>query len=143
MAIRFYTSTVSPAQTVSEIQQKLAEAGASRITSSYDEDGTVEAVEFVIEMDGRLVGFRLSADVRGMFEALKADDDVPSEYESMEQAARTAWRVLKEWLNAQLALQAANQARLDQLLLGYGITQTGDTIYERLVEEKDLLEPAP
>ena len=51
-----------------------------------------------------------------------------------------AWRVEKDWIDAQLAKIAAGSARLEQLLLGYAVTGTGETAYERL-ERENLLGP--
>ena len=54
-------------------------------------------------------------------------------------AKRTAWKNKLEWLELQLAEIATNQARLEQLLLGYAVTRDGQTAYERLQEERILL----
>lgn len=142
MSIRFYTTSVHPDKTAREIQEVLAEAGARHVRTSYKpEGGSVESVEFTLEIDGEQVGFRLAPDVEGMKRALEEDESITaSSRQTTEHAERVAWRNLKAWLEAQLAFRAANQAEIDQILLGWGITPSGDTIYEQIVENKKLLE---
>lgn len=141
MPIRFYSTKVDASQTASEIQEILAEAGATHVRTSYNpQEGGVDSIEFTLEIEAEQVGFRLSPDVEGMQRALKEDEGVPPSKETIEHAEKVAWRNLKAWLESQLAFRAANQASLDQLLLGYGITRTGETMYHRLVEDKKLLE---
>lgn len=139
MSIRFYTSDVEPSKTVGEIQHILAEAGARRVAVTYDEGGEV-TIEFQLEIAGRMTSFRLAPEVENMHRALQDDEDATGKRQTYDQAERTSWRLLKEWLQMQLAFDAADQASLDQLLLGYGITPSGETIYERLVDEHRLLE---
>ena len=50
----------------------------------------------------------------------------------MEQARRTAWRILKDWVEAQLALIASEMVRLDEVFLPYARTRSGMSVYEAL-----------
>lgn len=139
MSIRFYTTDVEAEQTAAEIQQKLAQSSARRVMFAYDEEGRVDRLEFTLEVGGRPLGFRIEPDVEGMRNALDEDDETPGRFDRA-QARRVAWRLHKEWINAVLAFRDARQARLDQLLLGFGVTPDGATVYDRLVEEQGLLE---
>jgi len=47
-----------------------------------------------------------------------------------EQAARVAWRVVKDWLEAQLAMIEAGMVDLEQVFLAYAQNPAGETIYE-------------
>lgn len=139
MSIRFYSSDVDPAQTASEIQQILSVSKARRVTTLYDEKSRVEAIQFVLQINGQPMGFRLSPDTAGMEKALNEDEDTPGSF-GLEQARRTAWRVNKEWLNTLLAFNATNQASLDKLLLGFGVTPDGSTVYQRIRADRQLLD---
>lgn len=66
------------------------------------------------------------------------DEDTPGTFDR-EQARRVAWRLHKEWLNAVLAFAQTCQASLDKLLLGFGITPGGQTVYERIRKDQNLL----
>lgn len=140
MSIRFYTSDIEPSRTAAEIQKILSSAGARRITTTFDDSMSVRGIEFVLEIDGVPHGFQIEPDVDGMHRALQEDEDATGRRETEAQARRTAWRVAKEWLNMQLAFRACNQAPLDKLLLGFGVTPEGVTVYERLVENRQLLQ---
>ena len=139
MAIRNYTSKISPNQTAGKMQKLLAEHDARRVSIEYGDNGDPQAVTFQMDVEGRPLWFRIAPDVRGMLKAMEDDDGVPSSRCNEEQAARTAWKNKYDWLDAQLAEVASNQARLEQLLLGFGVTDDGRTVYERLEESGRLL----
>jgi hypothetical protein len=138
MSIRFYSTTVDADKTATEIQQKLAECSARRVAMHYDSQGRPEAIEFLLMISGEPLPFRIEPDVGGMEKALNDDPDTPGRFDE-EQARRVAWRIWKEWLNAILAFRDTHQASLDQLLLGFGVTQDGRTVHERLTEDRQLL----
>lgn len=131
MAIRNYTSSIDPAKTAGEIQRLLAENNARRISIDY-ESGKAKAVEFMMEVEGVPMWFRVEPDPAGMLAALKQDKGVPPRHRTRSQAERTAWKNKYDWLDAQLAEVAAGQARLDQLLLGFAVRPDGRTVYEAI-----------
>lgn len=47
-----------------------------------------------------------------------------------EQAARVAWRIAKDWLEAQAALIDAEMALLDEVMLPYMLGDRGQTVYD-------------
>lgn len=57
-----------------------------------------------------------------------------------EQAERVAWRILKDWVEAQMALLDIQMVRFEEIFLPYIETGNGQTIYERLEEKHFLLE---
>lgn len=50
------------------------------------------------------------------------------------QAEWVAWRILKDWVAAQMALIESGQAQAAQVFLPYATEQSGRTIYELFVE---------
>lgn len=56
-----------------------------------------------------------------------------------EQAERVAWRILKDWTEAQMALLDIEMVRFEEIFLPYIETNTGQTVYERLEEKQFLL----
>ena len=52
---------------------------------------------------------------------------------------RISWRILKDWIEAQLALIETEMVSLDQVLLPYMTTDTGHSVYEVLVERRFAL----
>ena len=58
---------------------------------------------------------------------------------SKEQAARVAWRCLKSWVEAQMALIQIGMATMDQVFLPYVLNDEGKTLYEVARDSKFLL----
>lgn len=139
MSIRFYTTDVDAEQTAREIQQVLATSDARRVMMDFDAEGRPTAVQFVLQLDGQPLPFRIEPDAEGMRKALNQDDDTPGTFD-LDQARKVCWRIWKEWLNAVLAFRDTHQAQLDQLLLGFGVTTDGRTVHERLVDDRKLLQ---
>lgn len=138
MPIRNYSSKVKPASTLGEIQALLSEHGASQISMDY-ENGKPIALSFKMLVRDVFVSFRLTVDVEGMLRAMKKDKKVPKSACNPEQAERTAWKNKYEWLHIQMAEIESEQARIEQLLLGYAVTPQGETFFEALQSNQRLL----
>ena len=57
-----------------------------------------------------------------------------------EQAERTAWKCLKDWVDAQMALIQIGMVSIDQIFLPYVINKGGKTLYDTVREHGYLLE---
>lgn len=132
MAILNYTTSIKTEKTASEIQKKLAMAGAKAVLSEYDDDGVMCAMSFRI---GTLT-FLLPINIDGVHAALKKDRRIPKKLQSREQAARVAWRIIKDWIEAQIAIIEAGQAELPQVFLAYAQDRNGKTVYEAIKQNK-------
>ena len=51
-----------------------------------------------------------------------------------EQAKRVAWRILKDWLEAQMAILDAEMVRMEEIFLPYMTDNNGQTMFQRLQE---------
>lgn len=134
MAILNYTTSISTEKTASEIQKKLAMAGAKAVLSEY-ENGVMYAMSFRI---GEL-SFLLPINIDGAYVALGKNRKVPKRLKTREQAARVAWRIIKDWVEAQIAIIELGQAELPQVFLAYAQDKTGKTIYEVIKQNKFVL----
>lgn len=132
MAILNYTTAISAEKTASEIQKKLAMAGAKAVLSEYDADGVMCAMSFHI---GELT-FLLPINIDGAHIALRKSRKVPKRLKTREQAARVAWRIIKDWVEAQIAIIELGQAELPQVFLAYVQDRKGKTIYEAIKQNK-------
>jgi len=126
MPILNYTTKVPVNRTIGEIQGRLAKYGAKGILCEYDETGEPHQMTFSIDTPHGLVYFRLPANIPGVSKAL-SDDKC---YRDEAHARRVAWRILKDWIEAQLAIIEAGMAELSQVFLPYAQTESGDTVYE-------------
>jgi|HubBroStandDraft_6_1064221.scaffolds.fasta_scaffold03578_4 hypothetical protein len=141
-----YTTTVPAPRTVGEVQALLVEAGARSILLEYDGDGRASAVAFALDTSLGRRSFRLPADIDAVAKVLARDASAVKahvnkrELASHAQAERVAWRVLKDWLEAQLALVRVNLAGLDQVMLPYMVAGDGRTVWD-LYREHQLALP--
>lgn len=130
MPIKNYTTKVSAVQTVGEIQGILASHGARRVMMDYGEDGTVTAVTFGLVCFGEMRGFRLEANPKGVMSVM-SKDHVKCDHKKAE---RIAWRNVKDWIAAQVALVETEQATMDELFLPKMVSRSETTLYQALQE---------
>ena len=138
MPILNYTTTISSFRTVSEIQQKLAKAGALSINISYDDKSEPVGLIFVILIRDEYVNFQLPSNWQGVLKAMQKDRSVQKRFKTEQQARRVAWRILKDWTEAQLAIIEAGLATLPEVFLPYAVMQNGLTVYQSFERGKLL-----
>ena len=140
MPILNYTTSISADKTIGQIQAALAEAGAQAVLVEYDNERIVSSVSFRMEYNGTLVSFRLPAQIDPIFVILQNDDRVPRKLRSREQAARVAWRIIKSWIEAQLAIVEAEQVEMVEVFLPFAQNPTtGETIFKQLANDNFAL----
>ena len=57
-----------------------------------------------------------------------------------EQAERVAWRILKDWVEVQMALLDMKMVQFEEIFMPYIEINNGQTLYEKLEEQQFLLE---
>ncbi len=144
MPLLNYTTTVEAIKTVGEIQGNLAAHGAKSILIDYGDDGTVEALAFKVLSPHGEVAIRLPIDPDAVLKVLTQQNRlgrVPRRYVNRAQAARVAWRIVKDWVEAQMAILETEMVKMEQIFLPYVITQGGHTLYEAMVGRHFQLGP--
>ena len=126
MAIKNYTSTVSVNQSMAEIQGALASHGARKIMVDFDEQGQPEGITFGIETPAGPRAFALPANVEGVRAVFARQKVKPQEG----QAERTAWRNIRDWVMAQMAIIEAGQVTVEEVFLPYLTDGRGRTLYQ-------------
>jgi hypothetical protein len=58
-----------------------------------------------------------------------------------DQAYRTAWKNIHDWVDAQMALLETEMVRLEEVFLPYMTDSTGRSVFERMESQAFLLEP--
>lgn len=138
MAILNYTTKIDFEKTILEITKILVRHGATKIVTDYANNIPV-AVTFCLILNGNLVGFSLPAKYDGVLKAMKNDGKVPRSMLTEEQALRVSWRIIKDWVEAQMALVEAQLADVAEVFLPYAITKRGNTLYKEIQENGMLL----
>lgn len=133
MALLNYTTQIAADKTAMEIQTMLSKAGALAIMMEYD-NGIASGLTFKIGTNSGPVSYQLPCNISQVLLVLKREPKVPRRLVTPEQAARVGWRILKDWVEAQLAFIQLGQVSLDQVLLSFAITPGGKTVYERYLD---------
>lgn len=133
MKIANYTTEVDADKSVAEIQRMLGMSGARAIMIEY-ELNEPSAISFRIERPNRQISFRLPCDWKRTLKVIHAET-VPNRFKTPHQAKRVAWRIVRDWLRAQLSLIEIDAADPEQVFLPYAVTPSGQTLYERFKAE--------
>lgn len=142
-----YTTKIDPEQTISEIQKMLSRHNVSGMYTEYD-GPNVSSVSFKIVVDGKPMGFKLPCNWRAVREIFKYKNEhrkrVNGRLERMiedsdEQAICTSWRIIKDWIEAQLALVEINMVTLPQVFLPYTIMKDNRTLSEHIASDPGFL----
>ncbi|KKL17092.1 hypothetical protein LCGC14_2488990, partial [marine sediment metagenome] len=80
-----------------------------------------------------LMPFALPVNPEAVLKVLEGQGVAPR-YANLEQARRIAWRIIKDWVEAQLALIATEMVTLEQVFLPYLKVNQGQTLYDYLLE---------
>lgn len=143
MALKNYTTAISVEKTIGEIQQLLAKAGANRIMTEYDDTGNIVALSFQLKMVNDFISFSLPTDWRPVLEVLVKQRALPNGHyrdgRAEAQARRTAWRITKDWVDAQLAIIETRMVSTAQVFLPYAVTDDGRKLYERFAVDSKML----
>lgn len=138
MAILNYTTSIDCEKSIAEIQKCLVKHGANKIVTDYS-NGTPSAVTFCLTINDRMVGYILPANYSGVLKAMENDKKVPNSKCTSEQAQRVAWRIVKDWVEAQMAIVEAQLADMSEVFLPYAVTKTGETMYKYVQQNTQLL----
>lgn len=139
MPLLNYTTKIEASKTVGEIQKILAKHGAKSILIDYDENGLIEALAFKVITPHGEVGIRLPVDPDAVLKVLTRQNQlgkVPRSFVNRPQAVRVAWRIVKDWVEAQMAILETEMVKMEQIFLPYVITKDNRTLYEVMVKSQ-------
>ena len=137
MPLLNYTTTVAATRTVSQITELLAKHGAAQILTEYDADGGggVSGIAFAMQTAHGLMRYRLPVDRAAVRKVMERDRSIPRRFRTEEQAERVAWRIMKDWIEAHLAIIATQMVSLDQVMLPYMLVGEG-TVYDHYLANR-------
>ena len=128
--IKNYTSEVPPQRSIEAIEKLLIEAGVDHIGKLFAA-GEVIGFIFTISVDSVPVQFRLPIKVAAVENLLTRGKFGRARDLAAQQAKRTAWRLLYDWVGVQLAMIRLGQADLMEIFLPYAYDAKANlTLYE-------------
>lgn len=148
MPIANYTTEVAAMKSIGEIQGMLVAHGARQILIAYGDKGEPVGLAFIIATDYGDTPFRLPANADRV-EAVLLQQLASSRYRQWdtqyqeqrkakikEQAYRVAWRILKDWIRAQMAILETEMVTIDQIFLPYMEVDQGKLLYEAMRDHR-------
>lgn len=138
MPILNYTTKINVDKTIQEICSMLSRAGASAVMMKYDL-GLPISLSFQIRVGSDTLPFRLPADYQPIHEILRHNPKVPKNLKTEEQAIRVSWRILKDWVAAQLAIIETKMVSTTQVFLPYLVIDGDQTVFEKFAKNPKLL----
>lgn len=138
MAILKYTTKISFDTTTMEIHRILVKNGATKIVTDY-EGQIPKSITFCLNLNDNLIAFSLPANYLGVLKSMKNSPNIPPKLLTEEQAIRVSWRIIKSWIESQIALVEAELADMAEVFLPYAITKTGKTLYKEIEKSGMLL----
>lgn len=128
MAILNYTTTIPAHRTVGEIQTMLARHGARSISVGYGDKGQPIALAFDLRTPAGTAAYRLPCRAEAVHLLLRNEE---RRYRTTEHANNVAWRIVKDWTEAQLAIIEAGMVEMGEVFLPYMLVGEGMTMFER------------
>lgn len=135
MPLLNYTTKIDIFTTLGQIQGMLVKHGAKKILQEYNDDGSISAVSFMIPTPTGIQAVRLPANVEAVQRVL-TKQKVKCD---RAQAERVAWRIVKDWVEAQMAILESEMVTIDEIFLPYMLDKQGNTLYSLFANNALLL----
>jgi len=138
MNLKNYTSTTPASTSMGKIEKCLVTAGATNISKTY-ENNICTAITFRMVVNDRPLFFQLPARVEACFEVFWKEVKRPrpdTKVKTREQAERTAWKIICDWVEVQLSMILLEQADALEVFLPYVFNpETNQTFYNQLKDK--------
>ncbi len=142
--LKNYTTKIKVEQTVMEIEKVLSKHGVSDIWKEYSGDGEINGMNFVVKTEHGKIPFKLPANITAVQQVLKNQKNAGKlskipwhAINDMAQSRRVAWRIILDWIDAQMALIELEMVTVEQVFLPYAYDPVKEkTLYESLSEKR-------
>jgi len=135
MPILNYTTSIEAIKTVGQIQGILVAHGATSILMHYDSDGHLESLSFIVPTPEGDLPIRLPVDVDAVLKVMNRQN-IPRRLQNRPQAVRVAWRIVKDWVEAQMAILEAHMVKMEQIFLPYILIKNDKTLFQSFEERR-------
>lgn len=144
--IKNFSTSISPEKTILEIEKMLASYGATKIMKQYDNEGKPILLAFMIQTPHGEMPIKLPMNIEGIQSVFKkqvSEGKLPKSYwNNREQAMKTGWRILKDWIDAQVTLIKLEMVKIEEIFLPYIYDMISDKTMYEVLEEKKFKFPA-
>ena len=136
MPLLNYTTKIEAERTISEITSLLSKKGAMEISTTYGAPGIPSGMRWTVNTKHGPREFALPVKVDAVYQVMTKQGILPSNNRNrMDQSRRTAWRIIKDWVEAQMALLDTEMVDMEEIFLPY-MVEDGKTLYHALAERE-------
>lgn len=137
MGIKNWSTKIPIEKTIMEIESILSKHGATHIFKMYDSKGSPTALAFKTMYKDNEISFKLPMEldkIKIVFKNQASKGNLPKRlWDNEEQCKRTGWRIIKDWIDSQMALIEINVVRFEEIFLPYMYdSKTNETLFEKL-----------
>lgn len=127
-----------------KIQKILAKSGAKRVMYDYDSSGQINGLAFLLEINGNEYPFKMPARVENVAELVFPGHGGYFNLgdSKRDQVYRIAWANIRDWLDSQVAMKDIGLVKLEEVFLPYLVVSGEQTLFEKMQENKFLLNGA-
>jgi hypothetical protein len=141
MPLLNYTTQIEAAKSVGQIHGILVAHGARAILTNYDSNGQIESLSFEINTPSGIAHIRLPIDPDSVLRVMmRSGSRVPRRLITRTHAIRVAWRIVKDWVEAQMAILETEMVKMEEIFLPYIEMSSGKTLFQVFEERKMLTE---
>ncbi len=139
--LRNYTTQIPEGKTIMEIEQILTQFGATSILKDYRGDSSVKAISFKVMTEHGEMPFKIPMNDKAVAEYRSEQFTGYTKKENtkndLDTARRIGWRIIKDWIHAQLSITQLGLVKVQEVFLPYAYNyQTQKTFYETIEEKK-------
>ncbi len=139
MALLNYSTKIPAVRTAGEVTTMLAKHGAKKVMLDYGDEGEPEALTFQILRGKEPLAFKVPVRPDLVLKVLTKQHAAGQLKGHMppptrEQAGKVAWRIIKDWVEAQMAILETEMVTMEEVFLPYLVNRKGQTLYESMVE---------
>src|SRR6478752_1144636 len=108
MLILNYTTKIDYYKTITEITKLLSSRYVDKIIIDNKDNVPVEITFHYEVRNGKFIAFSLPCNFEGVLKSMRNNKKVPRHACTEEQALRVGWRIIKDWVAAQVAIVDAD-----------------------------------
>lgn len=144
MAIKNAYTSKTTEKSVGLILKAISSAGAKSSSVHNDEAGVPVSITFKLQVGNQVITYLLDSRYEGVRKTFERDKvKTKGKLDLDEQATRTAWAIMSDWVQAQLAIIDAGMAVLAEVMLPFAINEDGQTLWQAVESGKSKLKLLP
>ncbi len=143
MGLKNYSTHIPAAQTISEIEEILSRHKVTDIWKQYDTNGNIISLNFAVITEFGKIPFKLPVNVEAVQQILKSEKKSKKinmseqQLSDVQTSQKVAWRIMKDWIDAQMALVDISMVKLEQVFLPYAYDfNKNQSLYDVIKERK-------